>query len=184
MYVLLVLPSHTMVLHTQHILHTYIPGITHRCFTTGVLHTGALLLVYYILLLCYCGTTHHGIPTHGILPTEHTWWCITYRAYIHDIHTYTAYTPYIPCAPYTAMIRYILGMLSPHPCIMVYYMIPYTLYTTYIPCMYATTGYTHDMLYMGIHGIYYTSGIHVPCMRASCDTTEYVLTLCGNGITY
>ena len=50
--------------------------------------------------------------------------------------------------------------------------------------MCATTVYTHDMLYMGIHGIYYTSGIHVPCMRASCDTTEYVLTLCGNGITY
>ena len=136
MYVLLVLPSHTMVLHTQHILHTYIPGITYGCFTTGVLHTGVF----------HTGVLHAAVatvvlhtmvfPTHGILPTEHTWWCTTYRAYIHGIYTYTAYTPYIPCAPYTAVIWYILGILPLTPCIMVYYMIPYTLYTTYIPCMY------------------------------------------------
>ena len=151
------LPTPWYYIHSIYYIHTY-----------QVLHTGALLLgitycgIPYWCITCCCATVvlHTMVyTTYSILPTEHTWWCTTYRAYIHDIHTYTAYTPYIPCAPYTAMIRYILGMLSPHPCIMVYYMIPYTLYTTYIPYSWYTwyTGHTH-----GIHRVWYLfSMMHV-----------------------
>ena len=83
-------------------------GVYYPVFITGVLllvvllqppHStpplGYVLLVYYILLLCYCGTTHHGIPytasslhsiPGGVLHTEHT-----YMIYIHTqhiLHTY------------------------------------------------------------------------------------------------
>ena len=81
------------------------------------------------------------LPTHhDILHTQHV--LHTYH-YIQDI----LYIPYIPCAPSTPMYHGIL-----HDTV-------YSVYTTYIPHVLLTTGYTHDMLYMGIHGIFHTSGI-------------------------
>ena len=78
-----------MVLHTQHILHTYIPGITYGCFTTGALLLVYYILVYsilvyYILLLCYCGITHHGI--YYIRYPPYIAYLVVY--YIQSIHTY------------------------------------------------------------------------------------------------
>ena len=76
------LPTPWYYIHSIYYIHTY-----------QVLHTGALLLVYYILwysilvyyilLLCYCGTTHHGIPYTRYPP------CIAYLVvyYIQSIHT-------------------------------------------------------------------------------------------------
>ena len=92
MYVLLVLPSHTMVLHTQHILHTYIPGITYGCFTTGVFHTvvfhtgvlhAAVLLWYYTPWYTY--TRHPPYIAYLVvyyIQSIHTWYI-----YIHSIYS-------------------------------------------------------------------------------------------------